>query len=236
MRHMDIPGSAESPDWDSLFLYRGSEVEACRPVFTGDVYFDVEVQGVGAIEQKSVIILQHPCALRRDGIHLVDSIMVAEVLPDKFYDAENGWQGNYKIMPLPFLSPGSEGDGHHSANFLSLFLAIPASLGSANRVASMTPLGVNILLQRWVYHNSRGLLPAHKYHEVTIGPYEEADAIEEWCQIRALKGISIESATEEANLWLDDKSDIGVRRRFHFENNQLRSTLRKKMRQAARAL
>jgi len=233
---MEAPGPEGAPDWDSLYLYRGDEVELGRPVFTGDVYFDVEVQGVGAIERKNVLVLQHPCALRTDGIHLTDSLMVAEVITDRFYE-ERDWNGNYKLMPLPYLA-GEDEDNlqHHSALFTSLYLVIPASLDPAKRTASMSLPGVNLLLQRWVYHNSRALVPTWKYSEVTSGPYEEADGIEEWCSFRIPKGLTVEQAWVEATEWLDDKSDIGIPRRAHLENPQFRPNVRKKMRAAARAL
>lgn len=40
---LEFPGdrSDGKPDWDSLYLYRGSSVLEARPVFTGDVFFDV---------------------------------------------------------------------------------------------------------------------------------------------------------------------------------------------------
>ena len=52
---LEYPGPEGNPDWAALYLYRGSDVVKARPVFTGDVFFDVEVQGVGAIEYKNVV-------------------------------------------------------------------------------------------------------------------------------------------------------------------------------------
>jgi hypothetical protein len=232
---MEAPGSEGNPDWDALYLYRGDEVEASRPIFTGDVFFDVEVQNVGGIVQRDVIVLQHPCALRVDGVNLTDSLLVAEVIPDKFY-AEDDWRGNYRLMPLPFLSGGVDDPKHYAASFVSLYLVVPASLDPAKRVASMYPLGVNLLLQRWVFHNSRRLMPTWKYSEVTRGPYEEADGIEEWCTIREPKGVSIQDASLEATAWLDDKTDVGIPRGVLLENPQYRPQVRKRMRKHAREL
>lgn len=232
---MEAPGPPDHPDWDSLYLSRGDEVEIERPIFTGDIFFDVEVQGVGAIEQKNVMVLQHPCALRVDGINLTDSLMVAEVLPDKLYSHKD-WQGNYRVMPLPFLRGDASAPEHFAAAFTSLFLVIPASLAPAKRIASLSLPGVNLLLQRWVYHNSRGLIPTWKYNEVTSGPYEEADGIEEWCALRGGMGVSLEVAALEASTWLNDKSDVGVPRRVLLQDPQYRTNVRKKMRQAPKAL
>jgi hypothetical protein len=230
---LEAPGPSGNPDWESIYLYRGSEVVEGRPIFTGDVFFGAEVQGIGAIETKNIVVVQHPCAVRVDGINLATSLMVAEVASDKLY-AEREWQGNYKIMPLPYLT--NEGSPHYSADFLSMYLAISDSLAPDKRVASMSLVGVNLLLQRFMYHNSRGVLPTWKYNEVTSGPYDEADCIEDWCAIRVPKGLAVGEASVEATKWLDDDGGSGVVRRSLLENPQHRSRVRKAMRKYAREL
>ena len=230
---LEAPGPSGNPDWESLYLYRGSEVVEGRPIFTGDVFFGAEVQGVGAIESKNIIVVQHPCALRADGINLATSLIVAEVVVDRLY-SESEWQGNYKIMPLPRLT--NEENRHYVADFMSMYLAISDSLQLGRRAASMSPSGVNLLLQRFMYHNSRAVLPTWKYNEVTSGPYEEADCIEEWCAIRVPKGLTVEEASVEAAKWLDDDGGSGVTRRSLLENPQHRSSVRKAMKKYARAL
>jgi len=232
---MEVPGSEEDPDWDSLYRYRGNDATGPRPLFTGDVYFNVQVQGVGQIERKNVMVVQHPCALRVDGIHLADSLLAIEVISAPFYTAQQ-WQGNYKLMPLPKLVETSDEFAHQAALFTSSFLTTPDWLEVDRRVASLDRVGVNLLLQRWVFHNSRVVANTAKFDEVTSGPYEEATLIEEWCEVRAAKRVPAKDATEEANAWLDDKGDIDIRRRDHLENPQYRSRIRKKMRQAATAL
>jgi hypothetical protein len=186
-----------------------------------------------APETKNIILVQHPCALRVDGINLATSLIVAEVVADRLY-AESEWQGNYKIMPLPRLS--NEENPNYVADFMSIYLAISDSLELGKRVASMSPSGVNLLLQRFMYHNSRGVLPTWKYNEVTSGPYEEADCIEEWCSIRVPKGLTVGDASVEAAKWLDDDGGSGVARRSLLENPQHRSRVRKAMKKYARTL
>lgn len=230
---LEAPGPAGNPDWDSLYLYKGTETVEGRPIFTGDVFFGAEVQGVGAIENKDVIVVQHPCALRVGGINLATSLIVAEVIPAKLY-AESEWQGNYKIMPLPFLT--GEDSPHYAAAFMEMYLAISDSLDLGKRVASMSLTGVNLLLQRFMYHNSRAVLPTWKYNEVISGPYDEADCIEEWCAIRIPKGITVGEASAEATKWFDDDGGSGVIRRTLLDNPQLRPQVRKAMRKFAREL
>jgi hypothetical protein len=225
---MDVPGSPESPDWDSMYLYRGDEEEEARPIFTGDVFLDAEVQEIGGIGNRNVIVVQHPCALRVDGVNLVTSLVVAEVVPGPFHPVRN-WQGHYRIMPLPNLLGDHQ---NYEVSFLSLFLCIPDSLDLTKRVASLSLVGVNLLLQRWVKHNSRATIPAWQYAEVTTGAYEEADAIEEWCAARAAAGVDVAIATAQAAEWLDGR-DGGVPRRRLLDDPQRRSDLRKQMRTAA---
>jgi hypothetical protein len=122
---LEYPGPEGSPDWGLLYLYRGDEVVEARPIFTGDVFFDVEVQGVGAVENKNVLVLQHPCALRTNGVDLADSLMVVEVAPGKLY-SQSDWLGNYRVMPLPELVPHDY--EHFVGAFTSPYLVIPDSL------------------------------------------------------------------------------------------------------------
>lgn len=230
---LEFPGSDVNPDWAALYLYRGPEVVSARPVFTGDVFFDVEVQGVGAIEHKKVLVIQHPCALRSNGIDLTDSLMVAEVVPTKLM-AVSQWSGNYRLMPLPELVDA--GEQHYAGSFTSPYLAIPDSLDLAKRVACMSTLGVNLLLQRWVYYNSRVVVPTRNYDEAVSAQYEEADSIEEWCSIREPHGITVAAATIEAATWLSDDGGGGIARRVQLENRQYRSNIRKAMRRYVKGL
>ena len=230
---LEYPGPEGSPDWAALYLYRGSEVVGARPVFTGDVFFDVEVQGVGAIEHKNVLVIQHPCALRSNGIDLTDSLMVAEVVPSKLL-AQSEWRGHYGLMPLPELV---DGNGlHFAGSFTSPYLAIPSSLDLTKRVACMNPMGVNLLLQRWVYHNSRAVVPTWMYDDAVSAQYEEADGIEEWCSIREPHGISVAAATIEVEAWLSDDGGGGIARRVQLENRQYRPNIRKAMRRYVKGL
>ena len=74
--NLEAPGTDEAPEFESLYRARGDEVLAQRPIFTGDVFFDVNVEGE---EQTcNVIVLQHPCVIRK-GVELTPKLLVAEV-------------------------------------------------------------------------------------------------------------------------------------------------------------
>jgi hypothetical protein len=78
-RDLEYPGAEGIPDWDSLYRARGDDVVRHRPVFTGDVFAKVTVQSVGATRVKDVMVLQHPCALRSNGVDLHPRLVVAEL-------------------------------------------------------------------------------------------------------------------------------------------------------------
>src|ERR1700683_3155306 len=99
------PGT--TPDWATLYLARGDEVNEVRPVMTGDVFEDVPVcaRNVdGEPQRKTVVVVQHPCAIRAGGIRVVEAGLVAEVRTSRVLSAEE-WRGFLKQMPLPALRP-----------------------------------------------------------------------------------------------------------------------------------
>ena len=81
-----MAGMLESPGDDRdawcLALWRGigDDVVDIRPFLTGDVFESVnfELPGVGSVTE-NVIVLTHPCAMRSDGVHLTDRLLVAAV-------------------------------------------------------------------------------------------------------------------------------------------------------------
>jgi hypothetical protein len=80
-----VPQELESPRTpDDLYLARGDDVCGARPILTGDVLDDVEVtEPDGSRARLSVMIVEHPCSLRSDGVNLVPKLLVAAVRPEK---------------------------------------------------------------------------------------------------------------------------------------------------------
>jgi hypothetical protein len=100
----------------------------------------------------------------------------------------------------------------------------------------LTPEGVNLLLQRWVFHNSRVVAETWKIQKVTGGPYDEADLTEEWVDERTLVGINVHDAMLEALDWLRATSANGETRQRMLEDPQKRSPVRQEMRAHLRSL
>lgn len=190
----------ETPeDPESIYLARGDEVGTYRPTFTGDVY---------RIDSGHlVMVLQHPCALRR-GVDLHPRVLVATVTPVPNGRLPSKWTGSYKTMPLPKLI----GKKNHSASFVDLELLDSATIPDVERVAVLSQVGVNLLMQRWTFHNTRLQVPTYRYSESTIGPFDEADLIEEWVEERVDRGADPRGAERECAEWLDGKTNERTRR------------------------
>lgn len=221
---LEAPGTDEAPEYSSLYRARGDEVVPQRPIFTGDVFFGVPV--IGEDEPKNVMVLQHPCVIRR-GLMLVPKLLVAEVRPEGVHRPSR-WDRVHRQMPLAELLV----DGlpaHYAGFFVDHQLVRPEALDIDRRVACMSQRGVNLLLQRWVHHNSRVIVPTYDYQDVTSPQYEEADIIEEWCIDREYDGVSLDGATAEIDTWLrGDNSATAPRVRL--EDPQQRSAIRREVR------
>lgn len=234
---LECPGSEANPDWDSLYRARGEEVMRHRPIFTGDVFEKIVVQDIGATKQKTIIVLQHPCALRSDGVRLHSRLIVAELRNHKIIPPEDWVSGHFAKMPLPELvTRATSGKRHQAAFFDELYLASSDALELDNRIACMSQSGVNLLLQRWVHHNSRVIVPTFNYHSETSPAYEEADLIEEWCEERESQSETLLDAMTEAVQWMRQRSDSGVTYQQMMKDPQTRSVVRQRMRAELRRL
>lgn len=228
---LESPYSSGEPNWDTLYRARGNDIEKARPFFTGDVFTDLQLPGsTGTTKARSVIILQHPCSMRTDGVNLAWQILVAEVKDRKPID-EQGWvNGNYNLMPLPDINPEANNKSRNqAANFDNLYTIAPNLMTS--RIASLSPFGVNLLLQRWVHYNSRVVVPTDTFHEQTVAFYEEADLIEEWCE--GLGSADLQAETQACLDWLRTDRD-GSTFQEMLKNKQSRSTIRQAMRKELR--
>ncbi|MGH3545736.1 MAG: hypothetical protein ACRDPW_07415 [Mycobacteriales bacterium] len=231
---LECPGPEGNPDWLTLYRTLGEDVVKTRPIFTGDVFAGIEVQSLGTTEKKDIIILQHPCALRINGVYLVPRLIVVQVRPSELL-RQKEWSRQYRIMPLPELKRDTA-KNHCAAIFTEPYLVGPEQLEITKRIACLSQIGVNLLLQRWVFHNSRSVVPTWLYQEVTSPEHEEADLVEEWCEERVTDARTIAEATEECHDWLRSPSSNGGRRQDLLKDPQTRSAVRKGLRDRLREL
>ena len=111
-----------------------------------------------------MIVLQHPCALRTDGVKLHSRLLVAELRSHKIIPIEDWPTGHYSKMPLPDLIPTTTSSKRHQAAFFDgPYLVGGDALDLDKRIACLSQSGVNLLMQRWVHHNSRVVVPTATY-------------------------------------------------------------------------
>lgn len=213
----------EAPREDSeLYTSLGEDTDEFRPAFTGDVF----ELGDGGL----AMVLQHPCAMRTDGVNLVDRVLVASVreVPRMPKD----WRGHYRLMPLPGLKGP---DVRLVADFALIEIMSPDEIGSARRIAILSQVGVNLLLQRWVHHNTRAIVKSSTINEVTIGPYDEADLTAEWLRECSDARLDLGESIKVLDEWLShrDRKEAPSRREA-LADGQARSGVRADLRQALR--
>jgi hypothetical protein len=219
---LEGPSTTNQSGWGILYRARADEVSQARPVFTGDI-----------LAQGTLIVLQHPCALRVGGVNLAERLLVARVEGFPLIPLSR-WVGNFRKMPLPELWPGRL-EEHYAADFVNLDFIKSSDLELTERVACLSQVGVNLLMQRWVHHNSRVIVPSHDFQVVTSGPFEEAELTEEWCEERVLAGGDLATSMSEAHAWMRADGGDGVSRQKLLDDPQRRSRVRLEMRQHLRS-
>lgn len=228
--------SGKDLDWSAIWLYRGSGIaqRKHRPVNTGDVFIGVPVFDLGEAVTKSVMVLQHPCAIRSDGVELLDRILVVEVAEHVNMCTEGDWKGNYNLMPLPRIHGSKpDKDKHYAAFFERLYVTTPVALDRKLRRGAMSLEGICLLMQRWSHHNTRVVVPTKYFHNVVGPQYVETTGVEEWCATRMALGVEEVVAAAEANKWLGQPGDIGIPYRKLLENPEYHNGVIKAMRSAA---
>lgn len=87
-------------DPSRLYWAVGSEVNEHRPFFTGDIFTDVEIPGVGG---SPAMIIGHPCSIRGRQGNLTERIPVASVASHDSASADRWASGFFNRMPLAGL-------------------------------------------------------------------------------------------------------------------------------------
>ena len=169
---------------EDLYLPRGSDVPAARPVFTGDVFESIAIPGIQ--DEGMAIVVAHPCSIRGAEGRLLDKVLVASVSTHQPAPPRKWSEGFFDRMPLPELID----EGFHAAGFALTAPVDGALLQNAKRIACSSAFGVNILQQRMIWHLTRLEVPTYKLHEAFSHTLEEADLLEEWTEYEIARGIS----------------------------------------------
>lgn len=160
---------------DELYLARGDDVNPNRPVFTGDVFRNVEIPGVQA--EGMGLVVAHPCSFRIGDGQLAERILTASVEPiDK--QGAGAWRRMFSDrMPLTDL----EGEHSYWAGQLDkVGRALASGLLGTERLACLSAFGVNMLQQRLTYYLTRAEIPTATFNEAFGHTFDEAELLEEW--------------------------------------------------------
>ncbi|WP_448941029.1 hypothetical protein [Micrococcus luteus] len=169
--------------------------------------------------------------MRTNGVDLAWQVLVAEVTKRRELTEEEWVTGHFQLMPLPDLIPNVTSQARHqAASFDSLYMVPPDVL--TTRIASLSPLGVNLLLQRWVHFSSRVIVPTATFHEQTVAYYEEADLVEDWCD--ELSSGDQAADARACMVWLR-MNRAGTTYQQLLKDTQSHSMIRKSMRAELRA-
>ena len=215
---LECPDAAE----DLYLAAKRDEVEAYRPVLTGDVFEDVAIPGVGG--RGLGIVLTHPCSMRADGVTLAKRLLLARVSASSEIPLGRWKGGHFKVMPLPRLM-----DEHHSALFEEMGMVESTVLPRTNRVACLTPYGINLLQQRFVWHLTRFLVPTHRLGEVSEAVFEEVDLCAEWVSEASSAGGDPSAAERAFHEWIRSRNESGSRRQDLLRVPQRRAGIRQEM-------
>lgn len=216
---LEYPDAAEH-----LYLAASQdEVPIARPLMTGDVFADIAVPGLD--DTGLAVVLTHPCSMRVDGVSLAPRLLMSRVSPSNPIPL-NAWRnGHFKVMPLPYLL-----GTHHSAQFDEMGLVESSSLAQSQRMACLTPHGVHLLQQRFIWYLTRFLAPTYRLAEATEAVFEEADLHEEWVAKLISRGIDPRQAAAEFHEWIRSSDSSGVTRQDQLRQADLRAGVRRQMR------
>ena len=216
--------SMESPaEASELYLAQTSdelEVFANRPAFTGDVF---RLQS-----GRTVALVQHPCAMRR-GSELSMKLLICGTRP--FSQVPADWSnGHFRRMFLPGML-----GGNLSIEFDELDVIARDEILEAERTAILAERGVNLLVQRWLHHNSRVIVPTITIHAQTTGPFEEADLVGEAIGDLMDFGVPKDDALRDIDEWLGrSQTESGPVRREMLNDPQSRGGVRTALRRHTR--
>ena len=221
---LECPDAAE----DLYLAATRDEVETSRPVLTGDIFEDVVLPGIDGAGLG--IVLTHPCSMRTDGVTLAKRLLLARVSASGDIPLKKWKTGHFKVMPLPLLM-----DKHFSALFEEIGMVESAILQATNRVACLTPFGINLLQQRFVWYLTRFLAPTHRLGEVSEAVFEEVDLCSEWVSAATSFGDDPKAAETAFHEWIRSSDESGNRRQHLLHEPQRRAGVRQDMRRRIKA-
>lgn len=217
----------DSPD--QLYLARGDDVNPLRPLFTGDVVDDVAIPGVQ--EAGMAAVIAHPCSMRGRGAQLGPRVLVAAVEKHSRIGRSAWTEGHAGLMPLPDLL---EAGGLWVARLDDIGRARTKGVTASRRLACLSPFGINLMQQRFIWRMTRHQVPTALLQEASAHTFEEADLLEEWNDTICPAGATPDQAAASFEAFL--RADCGHGRTLQndLRDPQRRSSVRIACRSEAR--
>lgn len=173
---IEVPGALAVPSSaDVLYRSRGEEIGLERPLFTGDVFTDVEmIDGT----RSDVLLVQHPCSMR-GGKTLRNRLSVCPIAKQKSC-AFSDWPTTYvDFMLLPNLRT----DGAFVAACFRDAEPVPSErLLRDKRLAVLSENGIAVLQQRYVHHLTRVVVEIQTLQDHIRPQLVEAELEEDWIE------------------------------------------------------
>ncbi len=220
-----------------LYLARGTNVSAFRPLMTGDVFRDIEIPGVPD-GPALAMVLGHPCSIR-EGAHLCSHIQMARVLTGAPIPLDAWRTGHFRVMPLPGLT--DEQDMTHRAVFDLSGRVRSHELRLDRRLACLDDPGFFIVLQRIAVSAPRFVVVIDGLHATVVSVLDEATMLEDWLGARTAADVGLPTWSasvlreEEAFDAFMRQEIEGESRRKRLADPMYRSTVLRDLRATLRA-
>ena len=211
-----------------LYLARVDDVNPLRPLFTGDVVADLAIPGVQ--DGGMAVVVAHPCSMRGKDAQLEPRVLVASVVPSGKIGRAAWAKGNFGLMPLPDLL---EAGKLWAARLDDIGKALTADIVAGIRVACLSPFGVNLLQQRFIFRLTRHEVATYLLQEVSAHVFEEADLLEEWSDTVCAAGMSQGQAAASFEAFIRGDRGGGKTLQGDLRDPQRRSSVRTECRAEA---
>ncbi len=159
-----------------IYLARGEEVDAYRPICQGDVFLDVEIPGLDAAH--GAMVIAHPCTMRA-GPRLRPKVTVIPVAEHQGISLEKWATHHLRVFPLPALD-SEQPDRHYAARFDEFGTVPTDTLQLDRRAAILSQRGMLLLQQRFFHSLSRAEIPLSMLLEASAAVLEELELQENW--------------------------------------------------------
>lgn len=202
--------SADIEEAETYELLKAEDIDddprRFRPIGPGDVFCDVSLDHLATPLRVPVVVVGHPCSIRR-GLEIQDDLPVAPIVEPGIPSSQHSLAE--RVLPVKkLLPPGSD---KNRVIQLTLATTVPsAALDPATRCASLNRAGVVALQQRLVGNQTRIKVPAGVIAAHCRGPLAELELWTDWREACTDAGEEAGSKDAEFDEFLKSGSGFGA--------------------------